>query len=263
MPTPGGGFVINGKKIYTTGAAETDEIAVWAFNPTVPGIDTNPLLGFQLTLVARDATGVIVHRDWAALGQRATDSGAVTFDSVVCSTDRRASEPGRAPLPQNAVRYQAGFAAILVGIGIGAVQAAIPFINSTSRPWPSADVTSAVDDPMVRRLCAELVAEIASAYHATMATAELLDAFDRGEITRTELAIPIYAAKASASRASMHATSEIYALMGTRAASRSAGFDRYWRNARTLSLHDPLDWKHEEIGHHVITGWDPPPGIHR
>jgi len=108
MPTPDGGFVINGKKIYTTGAAEADEIAVWAFNPTVPGIDTNPLLGFQLTLAPRDATGVIVHRDWAALGQRATDSGAVTFDSVVCSTDRRASEPGRAPLPQNAVRYQAG-----------------------------------------------------------------------------------------------------------------------------------------------------------
>lgn len=50
--------------------------------------------------------------------------------------------------------------------------------------------------------------------------------------------------------------------MGTRSASRSTGFDRWWRNARTLSLHDPVDWKHEEIGRHVLTGWDPPPGIY-
>ena len=38
---------------------------------------------------------------------------------------------------------------------------------------------------------------------------------------------------------------------------------RWWRNARTLSLHDPVDWKHAEIGQHVLTGWDPPPGIYQ
>lgn len=50
--------------------------------------------------------------------------------------------------------------------------------------------------------------------------------------------------------------------MGTRPAARANGFDRFWRNARTLSMHDPLDWTHEEIGRHVLTGWDPPPGIY-
>ena len=95
-----------------------------------------------------------------------------------------------------------------------------------------------------------------------MATGDALDAFERGEISRTELAVPIYAAKAVASKAAMRTTSEIYALMGTRGAARANGFDRYWRNARTLSLHDPVDWKHEEIGHHVLTGWNPPPGIY-
>ena len=77
------------------------------------------------------------------------------------------------------------------------------------------------------------------------------------------LAVPIYAAKAAASRAAGRATSEIYAWLGTRGAARTNGFDRYWRNARTLSLHDPVDWKHEEVGHHVLTGWDPPPGIYQ
>jgi len=256
------GYVLSGAKIYTTGAAEADEIAVWAFNPTVAGIDDNPLLGFQLTLVPGAAPGVTVHRDWDAVGQRATDSGTITFDGVQCLPAQRASEPGLAPLLQNAVRYQAGFAALLVGIGIGAMEAAVPFVNEKSRPWPSAQVDSAADDPLVRRLCGELTAELAAAYHATMATADLLDAFERGEISRTELAVPIYAAKAVASRAALHATSEIYALMGTRAAARGNGFDRFWRNARTLSLHDPLEWKHEELGRHVLTSWDPPPGIY-
>ena len=86
---------------------------------------------------------------------------------------------------------------MLDGIGIGAVQAAVPFVASKSRPWPSADVSNAVDDPMVRRLCGELVAELAAAYHSTMATADLLDAFERGEIARTELVVPIHAAKAT------------------------------------------------------------------
>lgn len=263
LPQADGTHRIDGTKIYTTGAAEADEIATWAFDPTVPGLDENPLLGFRLTLVPRGTPGVTVHRDWDALGQRATDSGTITFVGVIAEPSWQASLPGRAPLLQNAVRYQAGFAAVLVGLGLGAVRAAAPFVAERSRPWPSADVATAADDPMVQRLTGELVADLAAAYHATMATGDLLDAFERGEIDRTALAVPIYAAKAAASRAAVRATSEIYALMGTRAAARAHGFDRWWRNARTLSLHDPVDWKHVELGRHVLTGWDPPPGIYQ
>jgi alkylation response protein AidB-like acyl-CoA dehydrogenase len=50
--------------------------------------------------------------------------------------------------------------------------------------------------------------------------------------------------------------------MGTRSTARRHGFDRWWRNARTLTLHDPVDWKHVEIGDHVINGWEPPFGIY-
>lgn len=257
-----GGAVITGRKVYTTGAAEADEIAVWAFDPTAPGIDVNPLLGFALTLVPAGTPGVTIHRDWDALGQRSTDSGSITFDAVQCTPGQRASVAGRAPLPQSSLRYQAGFAAILVGIGIGALRAAVPFVFGQSRPWPSANVANAADDPLVRRHCGELAADLAAAYHATMITGDLLDAFERGDIDRTALAVPIYAAKAAASRAAMRATSEVYALMGTRAATSGLGFDRSWRNARTLSLHDPVDWKHEEIGRHVLTGWEPQPGIY-
>jgi alkylation response protein AidB-like acyl-CoA dehydrogenase len=60
----------------------------------------------------------------------------------------------------------------------------------------------------------------------------------------------------------LRATSEVLQLMGTRSTARRHGFDRWWRDARTLALHDPVDWKHVEIGDHVINGWQPPFGIY-
>ncbi len=263
MPQADGGFLIDGQKIYTTGAAEADYIVVWAFNPQAEGIASNPLLGVQGNLVPANTAGVTIHRDWDAIGQRATDSGTITFKAVKTKPDWKCSIRGQAPLPYASLRYQAGFAAVLIGLGIGALRAAIPFITSKSRPWPSAGVDNAGDDPFVRRLAGELTADLAAAYALTLATGDLLDAHERGDIDRTALAAPIYAAKAAASRAGVRATSEIFALMGTRSAARAHGFDRFWRNARTVSLHDPVDWKHSELGQHVLTGWDPPPGIYQ
>jgi len=257
---PDGGYVINGQKIYTTAAAEADFIAVWAIDPDADGARENPRRGARMNLVKRDAAGLFVHRDWDALGQRATDSGTITFSDVHAESGMQASIPERAPLSYAPLRYQAGFAAVLIGIAIGGLRAAIPFITTKSRPWPSAEVDNAADDPYVRRLFGEFTAELAAAYALTLACGDMLDLADAGRIDRTSLAIPIYAAKAAASRAAVRATSELYAMMGTRAAARREGFDRYWRNARTLSLHDPIDWKYAEIGRHLLTGWDPPFG---
>ena len=263
LPRPDGGFLINGRKIYTTGAAEADLIGVWAFNPEASGAADDPLLGVQLNLVAPSTTGIAIHRDWDALGQRATDSGTITFTNVATDPAWRANEPGQLSPLHASLRYQAGFAAVLIGIGIAAIRAAGAFVATQSRPWPSAGADNAGDDPYVRRLVGELIADLAAAYAITLATGVLLDAFERGEIDRTGVAIPIYAAKSAASRAAVRATSEIFALMGTRSVARGAGFDRFWRNARTLSLHDPLDWKNAEIGRHALTGWEPPPGLYQ
>jgi alkylation response protein AidB-like acyl-CoA dehydrogenase len=257
---PDGGYVIEGQKIYTTGAAEADLIAVWAFDPVAGAED--PMLGYQLNLVAPSSPGLTIHRDWDSLGQRATDSGTITFAGVRTDPALKGSLPGRAPLSQSPVRYQAGFAAVLVGIGVGALRAAVPFVRDFSRPWGTAGVERAVDDPLLRRLAGELAADLAAAYTLTLTCGELLDGFERGELTRAELAVPIYAAKSAASRAGLRAANEMYALMGTRATRRAYGFDRFWRNARTLALHDPVDWKHAEIGAHLLAGWETAPGVY-
>lgn len=263
LPRADGGFTVHGQKIYTTAAAEADYIATWAFNPQAPGADQNPFLGMQLNLIPPGTKGITVHRDWDVLGQRATDSGSITFDRVETDPLWNATIPGQFSPPHASLRYQVGFAAIMIGNGIAALREAAGFVPSKSRPWPSAGVDNAADDPHTRKTMGELTAGLAAAYALLLQAADLLDAFERGEVTRTELAIPVYAAKTAANKAALDATSEIYTLMGTRSVARSNGFDRYWRNVRTLSLHDPVSWKYAEIGRHVLTGWEPEPGLYQ
>lgn len=262
-PRPDGGGTITGAKIYTTGAAEADIIVVWSFDPNAPGIDQNPALGLHVSLVPAGTPGITVHRDWNAMGQRATDSGSITFTGLEVKPSWNGQAPGKFPSAHAPLMWQLGFAANLIGNAIGAMGAAIPFIRERSRPWPSSGAATAADDPYVRRLAGELVADLVASYALILSAADLLDASERGEIGRTTLAIPIYAAKSAASRAALRATTELFALMGTRAVAGTNGFDRFWRNVRTITLHDPLDWKNAEIGHHVLTGWEPPWGIYQ
>ena len=261
-PKEAGAFTLNGTKIYTTGAAEADQIATWAFNAAAATTE-NPLLGMQLFVVPKGTSGVKIQRDWNALGQRATDSGSIVFDSVDCPSHWLASIPGKAPLIHSSLRYQAGFSAILCGIGFGALNAVVPFINERSRPWAQVGIRRAVDDPMVQRTLGELASDLAVAWAASRQTGLLLDAFEEGQISRAELAMPISAAKSAASRAAMKATGTIHELMGARSISASHSFDYWWRNARTLSLHDPVEWKNVELGKHLLTGWEPEPGIYQ
>jgi alkylation response protein AidB-like acyl-CoA dehydrogenase len=258
-PQDDGSVVFDGEKIYATGSGSPDYVLVVGFDPVAGAED--PLKGLRSALARVGSEGLVRHDDWNALGQRATSSGSVSLRQLRVPPPLSLA-PTAGLLPHSGARFQASFAAELVGLGIAALRAAAPFVRERSRAWPAAEVDRATQDPTVRRLAGELTADLVAAYTAVIATGDLLDAYEAGEIDRTQLAVPIYAAKATATRAALRATSEIYTLMGTRSATGGAGFDRFWRNARTLSLHDPYEWKHSEIGRHVLEGWDPVPGLY-
>lgn len=46
----------------------------------------------------------------------------------------------------------------------------------------------------------------------------------------------------------------IYEVMGARSIAHKAGFDHFWRNIRTHSLHDPVAHKRAEVGRFVLSG---------
>ena len=51
---------------------------------------------------------------------------------------------------------------------------------------------------------------------------------------------------------------ELFQVCGTRSARAKWNFDRHWRNARTLTLHDPVDYKYKIVGEYVLSGTSPP-----
>ncbi|WP_233567726.1 acyl-CoA dehydrogenase family protein [Cohnella faecalis] len=55
-------------------------------------------------------------------------------------------------------------------------------------------------------------------------------------------------AKIIATETALEVTSGIFQTMGARAATRENNFDMYYRNARTLTLHDPVDKHRETVG---------------
>ena len=62
-----------------------------------------------------------------------------------------------------------------------------------------------------------------------------------------------------AHRAAIEVSSQMFELTGARSTSSRHGFDRYWRNARVHTLHDPVDQKLRDIGRHQLDGRSPDP----
>ena len=53
-------------------------------------------------------------------------------------------------------------------------------------------------------------------------------------------------------------SADLFELAGTSATLGGHALDRYWRNVRTHTLHDPVRWKYHAIGNYVLNGKLPP-----
>ncbi|MDJ0931756.1 acyl-CoA dehydrogenase family protein [Breoghania sp.] len=112
---------------------------------------------------------------------------------------------------------------------------------------------SASEDPLVVTqfgdLWVDLQGSIALADRAATKVAGLLDCFlDFDEALRGKATVDVAAAKIHASRTALSVTAKIFEPLGSRAAHNSNGFDRFWRDAWTHTLHDPLAYKVLEAG---------------
>jgi alkylation response protein AidB-like acyl-CoA dehydrogenase len=94
-------------------------------------------------------------------------------------------------------------------------------------------------------------------------TAEQVQAaWDKGDdLThqeRGEVAVAVSAAKALATRSGLDIVNRIFEVTGTRSTATKYGFDRYWRDLRTFTLHDPVDYKLRDVGNWVLNHELPP-----
>ena len=122
-----------------------------------------------------------------------------------------------------------------------------------------ADVKRAVDDPLLQLRTGEMWATLRAAIAlSNEANNAFQNAWESGlQLTgqsRGEVAMLVAAARTNAARTALQITSQIFELMGARATTARHGFDRYWRNVRVHTLHDPVDYRSKEIGRSLLTG---------
>jgi ABC-type taurine transport system ATPase subunit len=76
---------------------------------------------------------------------------------------------------------------------------------------------------------------------------------------RGEVAVAGAEAKVLAHRAGLEISSQLFELTGARSTSERLGLDRFWRNVRVHTLHDPVDHKLRDLGRHALDGRFPDP----
>ncbi|CAN5390741.1 SfnB family sulfur acquisition oxidoreductase [soil metagenome] len=257
---PSGDYVLSGRKFYCTGALFADWVVVRASLSDGSGQVPTSSTPKALAYIPRDIDGLAIVDDWDGMGQRTTASGTVTLDDVLVLADYVVPfSPIFAGPTVYGARAQLLHAAIDVGIATGALDEAVRQA-AKARPHFEAEVPSSADDPTVVNIAGELTVTVRGAQALLGEAARAVDVarVDLTEDTTAAATVAVAVAKVAAVRACLEATSVLFDLGGTRSASESLNLSRYWRDARTHTLHDPTRWKLQHIGRYTLSGTRPP-----
>jgi alkylation response protein AidB-like acyl-CoA dehydrogenase len=245
---------LHGEKSFCSGAVDSDRLIVSAIDA-----HTQKLVVAAIPTARR---GVTVQEDWDAFGQRQTDSGTVAFDGVAVEEAALLRTPG--PLGSVRASLRPCLAqAILAHVYLGLAEGALGEAQRRHLREPSARS----EDPFVLARAGKLSLAVDGAglfaerarreLDRGLAAGDALTARERGEI-----ALSVARAKVSASDAALAVGQGIFELLGPRATTRRDGLDRFWRNARVHTLHDPLDHKLRELGERVLLDRVPTPSFY-
>jgi len=248
------GYSFSGDKRFCSGALDSDMLIVSAQAPGECRL--------LIAAIPTNSPGVTLNEDWDNIGQRQTDSGSAHFDQVRVRHQDVLSNPGPLSTPLTSLRpliAQLILTTIYLGLAEGALEEACRYTRAGRRLWPTSLAPSAQLDPYVLRHYGEfwaalegtrlLVERAFRGLDAAWQQGERLDVTQRGELARD-----IATAKVSASRTGLDLTSRIFEVTGASSTSAALRLDRFWRNLRVHTLHDPLDYKLHELGNWTLNG---------
>ena len=253
-----GGFRLNGVKSFCTGmvVADISIISCIREKSRAPVLCVLPM--------GRD--GVNYNRDWDNIGQRRTASGSYTFHNVLVNPDEILGPPvsAGASVTLKSLITLLGQTFVYLGIAEGALEAAKGYTTTSIRAWATSGVEKATQDPFILHRYGEMWAELQAAIALANQVAEAVQTgWEKNTALtpeeRGEIAVSMAAARAIAIQTGLKIVTHIFDVMGARATAASYGFDRYWRDLRTFSLHDPIDYKFRDIGNWVLNQQYPTP----
>jgi alkylation response protein AidB-like acyl-CoA dehydrogenase len=254
--TPDGDdYLLNGSKYYSTGTLYSDFVLVRT-------ADTSGANAATLIPVKRE--GIELIDDWDGLGQRLTATGTTHFCNVRV---KRQEVVFDAPDVGYGIPYSNTFAqlfltAINAGIARAILRDATALVRSRKRTFYYAPSEIAADDPLLQQTVGQIASGAFAAETVVLAAAEALDlatdAFDAGAANAVEAAhnAALLSAKAKivADEFAIRGGSLLFDVGGASATKKVTNFDRHWRNARTLSSHNPTTFKARSIGQYEISG---------
>lgn len=249
------GWVLRGTKRFSTGSSVGDMVLVHAVVRDETARDTS-----LMVVVDHDREGIEFLGDWDALGQRLSASGSVRYHDVRITAEDILGPGGTDTFSTLAVpALQLAFVELYLGSAEGALQRGRALTVARPNAWFLSPASRYSEDPFVQRVYGELVARVA----ALEALADRAgDVFDRAiaggaALTaeeRDELEIHVAKVKIIATETALDVASRIFETTGSSSAKTAVGLDLFWRNVRTHTLHDPVDYKKLEVGANFLTG---------
>lgn len=252
--TPDGdGLRLDGTKYYSTGSLYADHIIVAA--------DRN---GERVAvLVDADAEGITQHDDWDGFGQRLTASGTTEFSHVHVPGDRVLGPGYGTPGRTYGTAYlQLVQLAVLAGIAQRATDDVSAWVRERTRTFTHAAADLPKDDPLVQQVIGRLSSAAYASRTIVLDIADQLDVILAGNSEDADLLdrveFDVARAQASVIPTVLDATTQLFEVGGASITSESLRLDRHWRNARTVSVHNPLIHKLRTVGDHVLNGSELP-----
>ncbi|SEG54322.1 Acyl-CoA dehydrogenase [Thermomonospora echinospora] len=254
-------LVFNGRKSFSTGSKVSD---VTVLEGVLEGTDKH-----VFAIVPSGDPGLTFHDDWDNIGQRLTESGSVTISDVRVPWRDAAGYVDKEFQPRvyntlNVPTIQLVFVNFYLGIARGALETAIAYTRSRTRPWLHGGHERAVDEPYIIDIYGDLSAALWSAEALADQVAEEGLWFHEhpDEVTerlRGEHEVRVAAAKVQATEVALEVAGRIFEATGARSTTSREGLDRFWRNVRTHTLHDPVAYKRREIGVYLLQDKLPEP----
>jgi len=255
--TPGeSGWTLSGEKFYSTGTLFADWIDVYARR--------NDNQGDVIALVNTHQPGVTREDDWDGFGQRLTGSGTTRFANAHVEQEHVYDFATR-------FRYQTAFyqhvlLATLAGIGRAVARDGAQAVAARNRVYSHGNGGVARQDAQILQVIGQITS-LAFAVEATVirATHSLQSAYvahvsnDEAQIAAANVLAEAEAGQAQviASELVTRAATELFNALGASDTRVSKALDRHWRNARTLSSHNPVVYKARDIGDWKVNGTAP------
>ncbi|MFJ4565070.1 acyl-CoA dehydrogenase family protein [Streptomyces caelestis] len=255
------GLVLDGRQSYTTGVLVADRLAVRAVRE-----DTGEPLA---VVVDPGHRGVTMDGDADTFGQRLAAGGGVEFDDVPVGADDvlgSLSSDEDLLSPRTALASPVGHlfsTQVLLGMAEGVLAETRDYCRTGHAPWNPAWPAGTPHDPHVQTAYGELTVLTRSASALTDQALEAVrGGLERGEDLAYDESADISAlvamAETAAARAAQESTTRALDIIGARSTSARLGFDRFWRNARTHTLYEPVTHRLRDVGHYFLNGVHPP-----